>query len=183
MGNMKKIIFILLVILVISGCRKVIIEDPFVIKLGKSLNVLIEDIHEGLNYFHAYVDDIYMELIVIRESEDTFRTAFNTCERCFVTGKGYFVLFDDGEILCYQCKMPVAIESIGLESSGCNPIPIPEEGIIITEDSIQFPYETLSPNAHKFINFRPEEEQEIEDEPDSETEADSDSEAEASSGS
>jgi len=174
---LKSLIFILLIFVLLSGCRKEI-DDPFVIKPGKSLNISMEDIHEGVNYFYAFVDDIYMEILVVK-IEDTIRTAYNTCKRCYVLGHGYFIIDDEDGILCYQCKMPVDIKDIGVLLSGCHPIPIFENEIVITEDSIQIPYETLSINTHWFLNWKIEDElesdSEIEEDPNLETETGTDS--------
>ena len=164
---MRLLLLVFLAFAMLSGCKKEI-EDPFVIKPGQFLNILLEDVHEGLNYFHAYVDDIYMEMLVVR-IDDTIRTAYNTCERCYVLGHGYFIIDDEDGIFCFQCKMPVDIEEIGVKSSGCHPIPILEDQIVITEDLIQIPYETLSPNTHWFLNWK------IEDEPEHDCDNEDDS--------
>jgi len=173
---MKLFLIIFLTIILLAGCKTKEPEDPFVIKPGKSLNIPIEDIHEGVNYFHAFVDDIYMEILVIKTSEDEFRTAYNTCERCYVLGHGYFILDEEDEILCFQCKMPVSIDDIGIKTGGCFPIPIFDDERTVTDDSIQIPYETLSANTQWFLNWKIENEPE----PDPETEEDSDLETEDS---
>ena len=171
---MKQLLFVLLIIFMLSGCKKEI-DDPFVIKPGKSLNILIEDVHEGLNYFHAYVDDIYMEILVVMDADGNIRTAYNTCERCYILGHGYFILDDEDEIFCYQCKMPVSIDDIGIGTGGCFPIPILDEEKTITETLIQVPYETLSANTQWFLNWK------IDDDPEIDLEIEEDSETEIES--
>jgi len=72
---------------------------------------------------------------------------------------------EDDIIFCYQCKMPVSIDSIGLVSGGCQPIPITANQRIKTKDSIRIPYVLLSRNTHWFLNWKIEEESEPESEP------------------
>jgi len=166
-----KVFFLIILIITILSVCKGEIQDPNVIKQGQYLNISIEDLTEDVNYFFAIVDDIYMEVLVVITPEGDVRAAFNTCERCHVLGKGYFLFDDDDEFICNQCKSPIYIENIGLSTSGCHPIPITNEEKTITEDSILIPYETLSVNTHWFLNWKIEEEPELEIEIEAEAES------------
>jgi len=136
---------------ILSGCNK----NSITVKPGKTLNIPISDITETISFIPAIVDDIYMEIIFFKAADETIRTAFNTCERCYITGMGYFVQEDD-MVICQQCNMSFPAESVGILAGGCQPIPIPIEEIITTKKFYKIPYQILSDHTRWFINWKPE---------------------------
>ena len=136
---------------ILTGCNK----NSIVIKPGKTLNIPVSDITEKISFIPAIVDDIYMEIIIFKATDETIRAAFNTCERCYTTGMGYFI-HEENIVICQQCNMHIPIESIGIQAGGCQPIPISIEEIIITDKSIRISYQILSANTHWFANWKSE---------------------------
>jgi len=122
-------------------------QDEFLI-------IPINVISETVSFFPVMVDNILMEILVVEASDGTIRTSYNTCENCHKSGKGYYEQEGD-EVICQQCKMRFKIDSIGLQSGGCQPIPIFDEDKTVTNDAIQISYEVLSDNTHWFLNWKP----------------------------
>jgi len=137
--------------LLITGCEK----NNIIIKPGKTLNISISEITENVSYIPVILNDIYMEILAVKAADGTIRTAFNTCERCYETGKGYYIQ-EGSLVICQQCQMYFSIDSIGIQAGGCQPIPIFTEDLKITRKSIRIPYQILSENTHWFLNWKAE---------------------------
>jgi uncharacterized membrane protein len=83
-----------------------------------------------------------MEVLAVRASDGTVRTALNTCQVCNNSGRGYYV--QEGNVLvCQNCGNQFTIDQIELIKNGCNPVPIEqniktedEEKIVIQEDAL-----------------------------------------------
>lgn len=74
--------------------------------------------------FYPYESNgTYMEIIAVRASDDTIRTALNTCNVCYSSGRGYYEQLGD-VLICNNCGNQFTIDQIGLIKGGCNPVPI-----------------------------------------------------------
>jgi len=99
--------------------------------------------------FYPYQSsDTYMEVIAVRASDGTVRTAFNTCQICFDSGRGYYE--QDGDVLvCQNCGNRFTIDQIEVIKGGCNPVPIFEndktetEEMVAISDDVMADYSTL----------------------------------------
>jgi uncharacterized membrane protein len=68
----------------------------------------------------------YMEVIAVRAPDGTIRTAFNTCQVCYASGRGWYTV--QGEMLvCNNCGNKFRISQLELIKGGCNPVPITKE--------------------------------------------------------
>jgi hypothetical protein len=67
-----------------------------------------------------------LEVIAIRASDGTVRTAFNTCQVCYDSGRGYYVQEGD-ELVCQNCGNRFKISQVEKIKGGCNPVPIVSE--------------------------------------------------------
>ena len=143
--------FLLLAFCLLTGCKK----NNITIKQGKSLNIAISEITETVKFIPAIVDDVYMEIIAVKASDGSIRTAFNTCERCHSSGKGYF-LQEENQVICQQCQMRFLFDTISITPGGCQPIPISDEEKIITDKFISISYDILSAGTHWFTDWKPE---------------------------
>jgi uncharacterized membrane protein len=75
---------------------------------------------------------VKMEVFAVRAPDGSIRTAFNTCQVCYSSGRGYFT--QKGQILvCNNCGNQFAVSQIELVKGGCNPVPITKD--IKTEDA------------------------------------------------
>ncbi len=58
---------------------------------GGDLVIPISTITGDANYYPIDVDGTEMEVIAVRAPDGTIRTAFNTCQVCYGSGRGYYV--------------------------------------------------------------------------------------------
>lgn len=95
----------------------------------------IADITEDATFYSYDKLDTYMEVLAVKASDGTIRTAFNTCQVCYSSGKGYYV--QDGNVLvCQNCGNRFNMDEIEVAKGGCNPVPIFDEWKEVTDSSI-----------------------------------------------
>ena len=75
--------------------------------------------------------DNYMEVIAIKASDGTIRTALNTCQVCFDSGRGYYNQSGD-TLICNNCGNVCGTDDIEVIRGGCNPMP--DSGTAKTEN-------------------------------------------------
>ena len=139
-GNLiyTALIITLLILTFLAGCKtKKIAEEE-----EKFFDIPISEITETLTFFSVKVDDINMEIMAFTAPDGTIRIALNRCERCYKSGNGFFQ--ENNRIICRQCNMQIDTGIVGIESGGCNPIPIPQEERTLTENIIKISHEVLS---------------------------------------
>jgi len=122
------------------------------IKPTEFLDIPLQEITKTISYYPVIIDDISIEVLAVRTSDGSIRTAFNTCERCYTSGKGYYIQ-EGSDVICQQCKMRFNIDSMGIEPGGCQPIPITDENRTVTDDLIRISYDVLAANMHWFAGL------------------------------
>lgn len=101
------------------------------------------------------VDGTQMEVLAVTDSEGNIRTAFNTCQICYSSGRGYYVQ-KGNELVCQNCGNRFTVDQIEIQSGGCNPWPIFEENKTVSEDHIDISYSFLKESKEIFSNWRTE---------------------------
>lgn len=76
-----------------------------------------------------------MEIIAVRASDGTIRTALNTCQVCFRSGRGYYKQVGD-VFVCRNCGNRFRVDQVEKIKGGCNPVPILEGDKADLGDSI-----------------------------------------------
>jgi uncharacterized membrane protein len=86
--------------------------------------------------FYAYNElKNKMEIVAVKASDGTIRTAFNTCQVCYSSGRGYYV--QEGDVLvCQNCGNQFKMDEVQVTRGGCNPIPIDSDQKVVTDTSI-----------------------------------------------
>ncbi len=85
-------------------------------------------------FFPYQSGDTKMEVLAVKATDGTVRTAFNTCQVCYSSGRGYYKL--DGETLvCQNCGNRFSPDQVEKQKGGCNPVGITSE--YKTEDEKQ----------------------------------------------
>ena len=84
-----------------------------------------------------------LEVLAVKASDGTIRTAFNTCQVCYNSGKGYYKV-DGNELVCQNCGNRFGMDAVGVTKGGCNPVPITEEYKTVTNDTITVSKDVLS---------------------------------------
>jgi uncharacterized membrane protein len=83
--------------------------------------------------FYPYrAGKVLMEVLAVRAPDGTVRTAFNTCQVCYSSGRGYYT--QKGDVLvCNNCGNRFTISQVELIKGGCNPVGIGKD--LKTEDA------------------------------------------------
>ncbi len=83
--------------------------------------------------FYQYkLDGVLMEVLALRAPDGTVRTAFNTCQVCYASGRGYYV--QQGDVLvCQNCRNRFKASQVEIIKGGCNPVAITAD--LKTEDA------------------------------------------------
>ena len=94
-----------------------------------------------------------MEVIAVKDSDGTIRTAFNTCQICYDSGKGYYKQ-EGNKLVCQNCGNSFTMDQVGIISGGCNPWPILDEDRTVSDEEIQISYEFLKSSGDIFENWK-----------------------------
>lgn len=90
------------------------------------LIIPISEISETAKFYPIKIGKTNMEVLAVKASDGTIRTAFNTCQVCNGSPKAYYK--QEGDILiCQNCGNQFSMDMIEEQRGGCNPIPIYKE--------------------------------------------------------
>ena len=90
---------------------------------GESLVIEKSSITSTASFIPYKIADYYMEIIAIKAEDGTIRTALNTCQVCYDSGRGHYDQVGD-KLICNNCRNVFSISDIEVVRGGCNPIPI-----------------------------------------------------------
>ncbi|MDR1839804.1 MAG: DUF2318 domain-containing protein [Treponema sp.] len=153
---MKKII-IMLILLAAFGAdfsfaqdtlnqRKPVIAD-------QNLVIQIADITENALFYPVDIDGMRMEVLAVKAPDGTIRTAFNTCQVCYNSGRGYFV--QTGTVLvCQNCGRRYRMNQVERQAGGCNPVPIFPANKTVTDSTITISKEYLNQARGIFASWK-----------------------------
>ena len=126
--------------------RKPVIVD-------RDLVIQIADITENALFYPVDIDGMRMEVLTVRASDGTIRTAFNTCQVCYNSGRGYFV--QEGTVLvCQNCGRRYRMNQVERQAGGCNPVPIFPANKNVTDSTITISREYLRQARGIFASWR-----------------------------
>ena len=153
---MKKQLCIMMAVCMVmtgfAGCGKQAASKETV-EAGGSLTISVKDLSENAAFYPIEVDGTEMEVIAGKASDGTIRTAFNTCQVCYDSGKGYYKQEGD-TLVCQNCGNAFTMDQVGQSAGGCNPWPILETDKTVTDDQIQISYEFLKEAEQIFSNWK-----------------------------
>lgn len=127
-------------------------ENVTSIKKGGYLAIPIADLSQTASFYKADIDGTEIELVALKDSKGNLRTAFNACQVCYSSGKGYYVQ-DGNYLVCQNCGNSFTIDQVGIASGGCNPWPILDSDRTVTDDDIQIYYDVLKATADELPKF------------------------------
>lgn len=120
---------------------------------GVSLAIPLSSITRNASFYPVNVDGTEMEVLAIRTESGEIRTAFNTCQTCYDSGKGYYAA-EGEELVCQNCGFRFTADRVGVVGDGgCNPWPIPTSERTETEDSLLIPYAVLADAREVFADW------------------------------
>lgn len=94
-----------------------------------------------------------MEVVALKASDGTIKTAFNTCQVCFDSGRGYYK--QEGDVLvCQNCGNRFQADQVEQVKGGCNPVPIMKENKTDDGTNITISQDFLKQNKDLFANWK-----------------------------
>lgn len=120
---------------------------------SKDLVIRITDITEDAKFIAYDGLDTEMEIIAVKASDGTVRTAFNTCQVCYSSGRGYYKQ-EGGRLVCQNCGNSFGMDDVEVTKGGCNPFPITSDYKTETADTVTIPGEFLEAAQVIFENWK-----------------------------
>jgi uncharacterized membrane protein len=109
---------------------------------NKDLVIPVAEITENAVFYPVDIDGTRLEVIAVRAPDGTIRTAFNTCQVCYGSGRGFYK--QEGTVLiCQNCGNRFRMSQVEVRSGGCNPVPILAQNKKVTDTTITIPREFL----------------------------------------
>ncbi|MEA4924631.1 MAG: Fe-S-containing protein [Syntrophomonadaceae bacterium] len=104
--------------------------------------------------FYPYVlDGTKMEIIAVKATDGTIRTALNTCQVCYDSGRGYYVQ-EGNYLVCQNCGNKFHIDQIEKIKGGCNPVPIMEDSKTDMGSYIALSQDFIATQKQYFVNWK-----------------------------
>ncbi len=96
------------------------------------LRIPKKEVTATVKFYPYKAGGVLMEVLALRAPDGTVRTAFNTCQVCYSSGRGWYT--QKGEYLvCTNCGNRFLASQVELIKGGCNPVPITRD--LKTEDA------------------------------------------------
>lgn len=104
--------------------------------------------------FYPYeIDGTNMEVLAVKASDGSVRTAFNTCQVCYNSGRGYYKL-DGDTLVCQNCGNRFSADQVEQQRGGCNPVGITEEYKTETDQTITLKKDFFEQTRQIFANWK-----------------------------
>lgn len=120
---------------------------------GENLKIKIADVTDTAKFYPVDIDGTEIEVIAKKDSSGEIRTAFNTCQICYSSGRGYYEQEGD-YLVCQNCGNSFSVDQVEVQSGGCNPVPIFSENKTVTDDTIEISYDYLNEAKQIFANWK-----------------------------
>jgi uncharacterized membrane protein len=85
-----------------------------------------KDISANAKFYQYKVGKILIEVLALRAPDGTVRTAFNTCQVCYASGRGYYKQVGD-VLVCQNCGNRFRASQVEVIKGGCNPLAITKD--------------------------------------------------------
>ncbi|MCX8131844.1 MAG: DUF2318 domain-containing protein [Clostridia bacterium] len=161
MANTKKIkksIFVILGVAVIfvtglAACSGSSNEKESTSASGGDLVITKSEISETAKFYPYKVGKTNMEVVALKASDGTIRTALNTCQVCYDSGRGYYVQ-EGSELVCQNCGNRFGVDDVEVVRGGCNPVPVMKENKTEDASTITISKEFLEQSKELFGNWK-----------------------------
>lgn len=107
------------------------------------------EITNTVKFFPVKVGKINMEIMAVKASDGTIRTAFNTCQVCNGSPRAYYKQ-DGDNVICQNCGNVFSMDMIEMQRGGCNPVPIMKDDKVDDGDTITISKEFIEQNQDLF---------------------------------
>lgn len=123
------------------------------VSADRDLVIPISEISATAKFYPISIDGTRMEVLAVKAPDGTIRTAFNTCQVCYSSGRGYYRQLGN-VLICQNCGNQFTMSRVGVAAGGCNPWPIFARDRIETDKSITIPYAFLKKSKGIFANWK-----------------------------
>jgi uncharacterized membrane protein len=120
---------------------------------NSDLVIPISEVSETAKFYPYSVDGIDMEIIALKASDGTVRTALNTCQICYDSGRGYYLQEGD-TLVCQNCGNRFSADQVEMVKGGCNPVPIMKENKTENGTNITISKDYLVQNVELFRKWK-----------------------------
>lgn len=129
------------------------LKENVVVLEGEDLVIPINEITSEASYYPVEIDGLNLEVLAIKATDGTIRTAFNTCQICYSSGRGYYK--QEGDVLiCQNCKNRFSPDEVEVTRGGCNPVPIFSEDKTVDDTNITISNAFLKEATGIFENWK-----------------------------
>jgi uncharacterized membrane protein len=109
------------------------------------------EITETAKFYPIKAGSTNMEILAVKASDGSIRTAFNTCQVCNGSPKAYYK--QQGDVLaCQNCGNRFKMDMVEQQRGGCNPVPIMKDEKIDDSSNITIPKELIEKNKDLFTS-------------------------------
>jgi len=126
--------------------REAVIEDG-------NMKFSVTDLSEQVTLYPYNAGETYMEVMAVKASDGTVKTALNTCQVCYTSGRGYYEQ-EGSTLVCQNCGNVFNIDDIEVIKGGCNPIPVMPDVKTLDGEFITISGEFLTANAMYFEDWK-----------------------------
>ena len=120
---------------------------------AEDLVIPVADLTGKPQFFAYNAEGNDMEIIALTASDGSIRTAFNTCQVCYSSGKGYYKVEGNG-LVCQNCGNTFGFDDISVTRGGCNPVPISEKDRPEQDGNLVISAGYLSDASQLFENWK-----------------------------
>jgi uncharacterized membrane protein len=119
----------------------------------RDLVIQVAEVTENAVFYPVDIGGTRIEVLAVRAPNGTIRTAFNTCQVCYGSGRGFYK--QQGTVLiCQNCGNRFRMSQVEVRSGGCNPVPIFPANKTVTETTITIHKDFLNEAKAIFARWR-----------------------------
>jgi uncharacterized membrane protein len=119
----------------------------------QDLVIQISEITENAIFYPVDIGGTRLEVLAVKAPDGTVRTAFNTCQVCYSSGRGFYK--QQGTVLvCQNCGSRFRMGQVEIRSGGCNPVPISAANKTVTNTTITISQDFLKEAKVIFARWR-----------------------------
>jgi hypothetical protein len=124
-----------------------------IVTAAGELRIPKKEITATARFYEYRLGNVLLEVLALRAPDGTIRVAFNTCQVCYSSGRGYYT--QKGDVLvCNNCGNRFKASQVELIKGGCNPVPITRDLRTEDADSIFIPKALFEEAKPLFLNWK-----------------------------
>jgi uncharacterized membrane protein len=120
---------------------------------NEDLKILKSEITDKAKFYPYKAGDTYMEVLAVKATDGSIRTALNTCQVCFDSGRGYYKQ-QGNKLVCQNCGNVFGVDDIEKIKGGCNPVPVLQEDKTDDGEYITVKKEFLEASKDLFADWK-----------------------------